>query len=561
MRYKLQMMDTNFGVGMFAALPDVNLSFNEMSDYLRKHPFDDYMHEFVLQGFKEFRPRKLEKLIREVMTDKGASDPAMAAVMYEACICHQRLAPLLPLFDGIDPTALLAHTPAIHIRSALLEDQPLHREWTRIFSDNIFDMAPLPAPDATGLPPLFSPAELERPAPVTAAEVRRSLEGTLPPKNPRRPLAETIEFALAALEKADAFLGPAMEHKASLSPVARLRHWMPKTRCVNGALSNSLEGIQTCYGRGLTPERAEASYAMEMAERFSSYASFGPKGVLGYANEYPLTHAALDELEADAVDLREMKLEVPYAGQRLHWFQGHSPDGKGGTVPVLIPAQFVFLFCNLDEQSLFSALGSTGLASGNTLAEAKVAALTEVIERDSDATVLFDPARCFRIESDDPEIAALLAAYKEDGIDVWFVDVTPEFGVPCYKSVVLGSRGDVNKGSGCGLSGKAALVSAMTETAYPYPGPKSGPAPKGLAVRRLEDLPDLSTGSAEGDLMVLEQTLTANGYRPAYADLTRKDLGIPVTRAIVPGLEIISDFDQYSRVSPRLYANYVNMFS
>jgi ribosomal protein S12 methylthiotransferase accessory factor YcaO len=531
-----------------------------MSAYLRKHPFDDYMHEFALQGFKEFRPRKLEKLIREVMTDKGASDPAMAAVMYEACICHQRLAPLLPLFDGIDPAALLPHTPAIHIRSALLEDQPLHREWTRVFSDNIFGMAPLPAPDAAGLPPLFSPGELERPAPITAAEVRRSLEGALPPKKNRRPLAETIDHALTALEKADAFLGPAMEHKASLSPVARLRHWMPKTRCVNGTLSNSLEGIQTCYGRGLTPERAEASYAMEMAERFSSYASFGPKGVLGYANEYPLTHATLDELEADAVDLRAMKLEVPYAGQRLHWFQGHSPDGKGGTVPVLIPAQFVFLFCNLDEQSLFSALGSTGLASGNTLAEAKVAALTEVIERDSDATVLFDPARCFRVESNDPEIAPLLTAYKDDGIDVWFVDVTPEFGVPCYKSVVLGSRGDVNKGSGCGLNGKAALVSAMTETAYPYPGPKSAPAPAGLAVRMLEDLPDLSTGSAEGDLMVLEQTLMANGYRPTYADLTRKDLGIPVTRAIVPGLEIISDFDHYSRVSPRLYANYVNMF-
>ena len=79
MRYKLQMMNTDFGVGMFAALPDVNLSFNEMVDYLRTHPFDDYMHEFVLQGFKDFRPRKLEKLIKEVMKDHGQSDPVMAA--------------------------------------------------------------------------------------------------------------------------------------------------------------------------------------------------------------------------------------------------------------------------------------------------------------------------------------------------------------------------------------------------------------------------------------------------------------------------------------------------
>ncbi|WP_207259683.1 YcaO-like family protein [Desulfovibrio sp. Huiquan2017] len=552
MRYKLQMMNTDFGVGMFAALPDTNLSHNEMMDHLRAHPFDDYMHEFVLQGFKEFRPRKLEKMISEVMRDRGESDPVATAVMYEACICHQRLNRLLPLFDGVDPEKLLAFTPAIHIRSRMLEDQPLHREWARIFGRNIFTLAPLPAPADAPAPP-FSAEEPTGPEPVSAATVRADLDGELPPPLARRPLTETIETALPALGKADAFMGPPMDHKASLSPYARLRHWSVKTRTTNGNLSNSLNGLQTCYGRGLTKERADASYAMEMVERFSSYASFGPKGVLGYAREYPLTFAAYDELDVPAMNPADIRLEVPYAGQKLHWMEGHAADGS----PILIPAQFVFLFCNLDEPSLFSALGSTGLASGNTLFEAKEAALTEVIERDSDATQLFDPRRCFRVESDDPEIGPLLEKYREDGIHVWFMDMTTELGVPCYKSVVLGKHGDVNKGGGCSLNGRSALVSAMTETAYPYPGPASGPVPEGLPVRRLEDLPDLSTGSAEGDVIVLERTLAANGYRAAYADLTRRDLNIPVIRALVPGLEIISDFDQYSRISPRLYRNYL----
>ncbi|WP_272700212.1 YcaO-like family protein [Desulfovibrio sp. Fe33] len=552
MRYKLQMMNTDFGVGMFAALPDVNLSHNEMLDHLRAHPFDDYMHEFVLQGFKEFRPRKLEKMITEIMRDKGESDPAVAAVMFEACICHQRLNRLLPLFDGVDPEFLLDHTPAIHIRSHLLEDQPRHREWARIFGRNIFTLAPLPTPEDAP-EPLFDAKELDATEPVNAATIRAEMDGDLPAPLARRPLQETIDTALPALDKADAFMGPAMEHRASLSPVARLRHWSVKTRTVNGNLSNSLQGLQTCYGRGLSMERADASYAMEMAERFSSYASFGPKGVLNYAREYPLTFAAFDELDAPAVNPADIRLEVPYAGQKLHWMEGH---GHGGE-PILVPAQFVFLFCNLDEQTLFSALGSTGLASGNTLFEAKAAALTEVIERDSDATQLFDPKRCFRVRSCDPEIGSLLQNYHEDGIDVWFMDMTTELGVPCYKSVVLGKHGDVNKGGGCSLNGKSALISAMTETAYPYPGPKSGPAPEGLPVRNLEDLPDMSTGSAEGDVMVLEKTLLANGYRPTYVDLTRRDLNIPVVRAIVPGLELISDFDQYSRISPRLYRNYL----
>jgi ribosomal protein S12 methylthiotransferase accessory factor YcaO len=555
MRYKLQMTDTDFGVGMFAAVPDVNLSFNEMIDYLRKHPFDDHMHEFVLQGFKDFRTRKLEKLIKEVMKDGGQSDPVLAAVLFEACICHQRQAPLLKHFDGLDPAGLLPYTPAIHIRSHLLEDQARHRAWIRLFGDNIFTLAPLPAP-GDGPEPVFSDKDLDIPAPATAAQARQALDGQLPPPKPRRPLEETIEHAFSVLDKADAPLGPAMQHKASLSPIATLRHWMTKTRTANGSLSNSLEAIQTSYGRGLFRARADASCCMEMAERFSSYASFGPAGVLKYKQSYPLVHAAFDELDVPAVDPNAIRLEVPYAGQKLHWMEGHAPDGS----PMLIPVQFVFLFCNLDEQALFSALGSTGLASGNTMAEAKVAALTEVIERDSDATIPFDPSRCFRVESDDPEIRKLLDVYREDGIDVWFMDVTTELGVPCYKSVVLGRHGDVNKGGGCGLSGPSALVSAMTETAYPYPGPKSGPAPEGLPVRRLEDLPDYSTGSADGDLMVLEKTLMDNGFTPAYADLTRKDLDIPVCRAVIPGLELISDFDHYSRVSPRLFRNYLAMF-
>ncbi|WP_319467328.1 YcaO-like family protein [uncultured Pseudodesulfovibrio sp.] len=560
MRYKLQMMDTDFGVGMFAAMPDANLSFNEMTDYLRKNPYDDYMHEFVLQGFKNFRTRKLQKLIKEVMKDKGKSDPVMTAVMYEACICHERQRPLLKLFDGLDPMDFIDFTPAIHIRSNALSDQPLHRQWINLFADNIFALSPLPAPDAAGLNPIFTEAALDTPSPKDVASVRKELDEKLPEPKERKPLMETSKFALEALKKADAFLGPPMEHKASLSPIARLRHWMVKTRSVNGSLSNSLEGIQTSYGRGINEQLANASYSMEMAERFSSYASVSAKGITGYEKDYPLTFSAYADLEADAVNPDDVKLEVPYAGQKLNWFEGNTPDGNGDTKPILIPAQFVFLFCNLDEQTLFSALGSTGLASGNTMAEAKVAALCEVLERDSDATTLYDPKRCFRIETDDPEISQLLENYKTDGIDVWFMDVTPELGIPCYKSVVLGQHGDVNKGSGCGLNGKSALISAMTETAYPYPGPASGPAPEGLPTRKLEDLPDFSTGSAEGDLMVLEKTLMDNGYRPAYADLTRKDLQIPVTRAIVPGLEIISDFDQYSRVSPRLFNNYLAMF-
>ncbi len=59
---------------------------------------------------------------------------------------------------------------------------------------------------------------------------------------------------------------------------------------------------------------------------------------------------------------------------------------------------------------------------------------------------------------------------------------------------------------------------------------------------------------------MLESTLLANGFRPAYVDLTRADLGVPVCRAVIPGLEIMTDLDHFCRVSPRLWANYQELF-
>ncbi len=95
------------------------------------------------------------------------------------------------------------------------------------------------------------------------------------------------------------------------------------------------------------------------------------------------------------------------------------------------------------------------------------------------------------------------------------MDCTPEFGVPCYKAIVTGRHGDVNKGMGAGLSGPRAAISAMTEIPYPFPGPATREAPAGLPVRVLEDLPDLSTGSAEGDLLVLERRCSPTGIPPS----------------------------------------------
>ncbi|MEF2146393.1 MAG: YcaO-like family protein [Desulfovibrionaceae bacterium] len=562
MRYELKHMDTVAGVGCFAAMPGPNLSLNQVLDHIREAPFDDFMHQFALQQLGNLRTRKVEQYIAAVTDNTGDMDRVLAALLLEACLNHQRFFHLRPRLDGLDHEMLACNSPALYLRSHLQPDQPLHAAWAKLFAAAAMDHTPLPAPEQSGLQLPYTTEEMQRPPQPTATHIRAELAEGLPPARERMPALETALHALKLLDKAGAFATPEMQHKACLSPFARLRHWMFKVSTKNGRHDHTFEGMQTSYGRGLDENAARASYAMEVAERFSSYVSVGQKGVTGLAGNGELVRADLNSARKQmaALNLEKLRLEVPYQRQTLHWLTGERMT-EGGAEPVLIPLQLVSLFCNLDEQTLFSALGSTGLASGNTMAEARLSALCEVLERDADAVQPLDMRHCFRVQTSEPILAKHLAALEECGIHVWFQDMTQEFGVPCYKSMVLGIRGDVNQGTGCSLNGARALISALTETPYPFPGPASGQTPEGLPVRRLEDLPDLSTGSAEGDLLILEKTLLAGGYTPHYADLTRRDLQIPVCRAIVPGLEIVSDYDRFTRLSPRLFRNYLRLFS
>lgn len=561
MRYELKLMDTLSGTGCFAAFPGPNLSFMEVLEHLEAHPYDEFMHRHMLDMLGKHRTRKIQKLITEIKGDPGKK--VLAALIYEAVLTHPRLESLRAGMEAdFDPVELKQYSPALHLRSHLLEDQPLHNSWTSLFADNMEMHEALPAPEEAGLTQLYSPEELPGKDFTDAAAVRASLEAEdkLPPIKERAPIEEVTANANRKLEAIGVFMGPQMRQKGCLSPFAVLRHWMVDNSTSNGSLSNSLRAIQTSYGRGFSFEQACVSCSMEVAERVSSYASIGRPGVLGRCTDQPVVKGTYEEIstQGEALNPDLLSLEAPYEGQPLWWMPADKFDGEKH-VQARIPVQHVFLFCNLDEQNLFSGLNSTGLASGSTVAEARLSGLLEVLERDSDSTIPFDKNRCFTIETEAPEVQKHLEALKASGINIWFQDMTSEFGIPCYRAFAVGRQGDINKGGGCSLSGRKALLSALTEVPYPFPGPPTSAIPEGLPVRKLEELPELSTGSAEGDVSVIEGTLAANGFHPYYADLTRKDLEIPVTRAIVPGLEIVADLDKFSRISKRLYRNYLDI--
>lgn len=545
MRYVLKLTGTAATIGFCSCEPEEPLIAAEAAAALAQQPTDEYLHKYLLGLLLGMDPGEVADLAAAL-----PENAALGTALAEAALTRPELAGCAPAAP--DVTA----SPLVDLRQERLADMPEHRAWSRLFAANLLGHTPLPEPHGE-LPALPYSREDIVASRLGFVSVPQALALSLPKVKAERATtpADASRRAETALRVAGVEMSPQMRHQMSLAPVGLVRQWRMHIAVDSGVLHYELKGEQSSFGRGLDFEPAQAALLMEMCERFCSWATIGPEGAVGYARPLPLTVAKFSELPpGQALDPAALPLEVPYDDAPLHWVPAARPDGSR----ILVPAQFVFLFANLDEAALCSGLGSTGLGAGLCVERARVTALLEVIERDAESVAPYTPSRCFRIESGQKKMSRQLAEYAKRGLDVFFEDITSELGVPCYRAFAVGPEGQVMKGASAGLNGQKACLSAMFEVPYPYPwGPPTLPGPQGLPVRLLEELPDYSTGSFAADLVLLEAALTASGRPPVYVDLTRADMGIPVCRALVPGLELMADFDRHSRLSPRLFARWM----
>ena len=215
----------------------------------------------------------------------------------------------------------------------------------------------------------------------------------------------------------------------------------------------------------------------------------------------------------------------------------------------------------------------TGLAAGNTLLEAVSHGLCETVERD--AFALWDElaqderaARRVDLDSvDDPGCRRLLDACERAGVGVVAWDLTTDVGLPVFSVTIVDRRADALRrlpaaiGGGCHPDRAVALSRALTEAAQSrltliagsrddcppayYRRIRDGDA-IGAHVARLDggpgrdfaDLAHLPAASVDADVAHELDRLRAAGIEQAIlVDLTRPDVGVPVVRMVVPGLE------------------------
>jgi YcaO-like protein with predicted kinase domain len=362
--------------------------------------------------------------------------------------------------------------------------------------------------------------------------------------------------------------------------LARVRHLFPLvgiTRVANltgldhigvpvtAAYRPNARAIAVSQGKGLTLAAAKASCVMEAIETF---------------------HAERMTNALRAATLREMLAqphrvnaeELPRTDQMLDldapmlWTMGRDLLCDRD---VWVPWEVVhtdYTRSPLVASGMF-ACTSNGLASGNHPLEATSHGVCEVVERDANALFHVSPSAWQQSRRIDLATMTsgpcreLLDRFSGARVVVMLWEATSDVGIPSFICRIADAdeRGFVPvipiSGSGCHPRREIAALRAMTEAAQgritriasareDLADGLYDPAGARAAIRRFLDVaekvptrsfaegPDFDSRTVAGDVAwELERLASASLRQVVVVDLTRPELGVPVVRVVVPGLE------------------------
>ncbi|WNY24959.1 YcaO-like family protein [Methanolapillus millepedarum] len=349
--------------------------------------------------------------------------------------------------------------------------------------------------------------------------------------------------------------------------------------------------ISVYNGKGVTPVAARVSAIMEGLERYSAELTKDDVKEL-FMMKYPdlkEKEKCPDPVELILPDETDPDAEIPWVcGEELilellkNSAESDSDNSKNtgscpGNMnsyslklsPVLVPANAVYHPMPSPYYSLFRT-NTNGIASGNTLEEAVYHALCEVIERDAWSLCEANKTggRAI-IDIDDEDICRLLSLFENAGVHVVLRDITSDIGIPTIAAiaddVTLKDPSLLCLGMGTHSSPKIAVFRALTEVAQSratqihgaredttvadfrkqmgYERTKRLNAKWFLESEKISfsEIPCLSHRDFLDEIKETVLRLNEAGLSSVIVkDLTRPELGIPVVRVIVPGLEIFA---------------------
>ena len=319
--------------------------------------------------------------------------------------------------------------------------------------------------------------------------------------------------------------------------------------------------VSVYNGKGTTAAEARVSAMMEAIERYS--AEIGARELL--IERY----SGLSEKE-NALNPKELILPAYVKHVEdlpIPWVKGYDLIEEE---EIFVPANAVFhpLPSRFDRTRLFRT-NTNGLAGGNELEEAVFHGLAEVIERDAWSQVEITRNTGPNVRIEGGEIRNLIDNFLNADVSVLIRDITSDLGVPTFAAVsddlMLRDPALLTIGMGTHTDAGVAIKRAITEVAQSRLTQIHGAREDTVTadVRRMmgyewmrkmnkhwfevsefEEFDCVASSSFDSnDFLVdihyiVERLKGARLERVIVVDLTRDEIGVPVVRVIVPGLEM-----------------------
>jgi len=319
----------------------------------------------------------------------------------------------------------------------------------------------------------------------------------------------------------------------------------------------AMDGAITVYnGKGATVEESRISAIMEGIERYSSEM---------HDRRLPMANYQEMFARGRTIDPRDLIVPEEFDPDRpIAWYEGFDIVNNE---QVFVPAHAVFHPLPPNHRGPFRT-NTNGLASGNTFEEAVFHALAEVIERDAWSLVEVSRDTGPRVtDMTDPAIADMLDKFAKAQVEVTVRDITSDIGIPTIAAVaddvLLKDPLLLTIGIGTHTSARIAVMRALTEVAQSrltqIHGAREDTVLAGMKkqigydrAKRIngywfrdngtEDYTNLRSSDTDDfkkDIDMIIAALDRQGMdRVIIVDLTREEIGMPVVRVIVPGLEV-----------------------
>ncbi|MGC8719284.1 MAG: tetratricopeptide repeat protein [Thermodesulforhabdaceae bacterium] len=337
------------------------------------------------------------------------------------------------------------------------------------------------------------------------------------------------------------------------------------SRC--GTDAKAIIGTRKQMGKGATPAQSEASALMELAERFSFFS---------YIKRGDHLRALWRDVESDAISVRHLldsihdevtpedRAHAFIKDVRLRWVPAFSIKEKRDR---WVPIDWFYI---INEYN--------GPAAGNTIEEAVIQGLCEVVERHVGTVISYEKLTTPRIDPNSVRSEAgreLIGKYRAQNIVLFLRDFSLDTGIPsvgvlAYDPATFPERSEIIFTVGTTTDPETSLCRALTEvaqlagdfqnrTSYKPTFPKYTSLSDAAYLTGLNDAPVISLSempcirdddiSAEID-RASGELKNRKGWDVLVVNVTHPLLAVPAIYCIIPGAHFLdratgTDFPQH----------------